>query len=31
MKNKYSILCVKKYMLKVMENVAVGILDSRAC
>ena len=26
MKNKYCILCVKNYLLKIMENIAVGIL-----
>ena len=27
-KNKYCILCVKKYLLKIMEDIAVGILGS---
>ena len=31
MKNKYCILCVKNYLLKMMQDVAVGILESRAC
>ena len=31
MKNKYCILCVKNHLLKIMKNVAVGILESRAC
>ena len=26
MKNKYCILCLKNYLLKIMEDVAVGIL-----
>ena len=29
MKNKYYILCVKNYLLKIMEDVVVGILQSR--
>ena len=29
MKNKYCILCVKKYLFKIMEDVAVGILQNR--
>ena len=29
MKNKYCILCVKSYLLKIMEDLAVGILQSR--
>ena len=29
MKNKYCILCVKNYMLKIMDEVAVGILQIR--
>ena len=29
MKNKYCILCVKNYMLKIMDEVAVGILQTR--
>ena len=29
MKNKYCIVCVKNYLLKIMETVAVGILQSR--
>ena len=29
MKNKYCILRVKNYLLKIMEEVAVGILRSR--
>ena len=28
MKNKYCILCVKNYLLKMMEDIAVGILPS---
>ena len=28
-KNKYCILCVKNYLLKTMENIAVGILGNR--
>ena len=28
MKNKYGILCVKNYLLKIMEDVAAGILQS---
>ena len=29
MKNKYCILCVKNYLLKIMDDLAVGILRSR--
>ena len=29
MNNKYCILCVKNYLLKIMQGVAVGILQSR--
>ena len=29
MKNKYCILCVKNYMVKIMDEVAVGILQIR--
>ena len=29
MKNKYCILCVKNYLLKIMEDVVVGILRSK--
>ena len=29
MKNKNCILCVKNYLLKIIEDVAVGILRSR--
>ena len=29
LKSKYCILCVKNYLLKIMENVAVAILQSR--
>ena len=29
MKNKYYILCVKNYLLKIMEDVAVGTLRIR--
>ena len=28
MKNKYCILCVKNYLLKMMEDIATGILPS---
>ena len=29
MKNKYCNLCVKNYLLKIMEGVAVGVLRNR--
>ena len=29
MKSKFCILCVKNYLLKIMENVAVGTLLNR--
>ena len=29
--NKYCILCVKYYFLKIMEDIAVGILQCRNC
>ena len=31
MENKYCILCVKNYSLKIMEDFAAGIFESRAC
>ena len=31
MKNKYCILCMKNYLLKVMNDVAIGILKSGTC
>ena len=27
--SKYCIICVKNYLLKIMEDIAVGILQSR--
>ena len=29
MKNKYCILCVKNYLLETMDDIPVGILQSR--